>query len=480
MVVSHREQVDYASGMNVVTRALRSAREAMQLDPEAFSALLDVDPAEVQAWEAGTREAGSNVLVRCARALALTVEEVLAGDLQEASVPSLFLRATAHEGRVEDVLALSSDLALFVEVARALDRLRLAAQDVAPPLPTPPVEARYGTGDAPYRADELSTWLRAQLGITTPHVPSMRAVYGRLGVGVVWARQDEMSPFVDGASLRAPRPTVLVHLVEGPACWWRTRMTLAHELCHLLCDFADERGNLALVSPASTGDAEALPGSRAAGARPFRLFRDFPWIEQRASAFASHFLVPDAALRDALSGSDPVAEDSVTTVCTTFGVGRITAVSRLKHVFGLSEDLRRAMLRRPHEERHARKHPDLPPERHGLRGGVLLDEVAAALTEGRLDRLEAHRVLGLALHEPLPEHPELSPALRAPLRSVHDDVRAIAGVALARAGASDLRPGEVRRGDAGWCVAIVDAAGRPVREDVLSFDLEAERAKLSA
>jgi len=138
------------------------------------------------------------------------------------------------------------------------------------------------------------------------------------------------------------------------------------------------------------------------------------------------------------------------------------------------------MLRRPHEERHAPDHPDLAPSRRGLRAGVLLDEVAAALAEGRIDRVEAHRVLGLALHETLPEHPKLSEALRAPLRTVRDDVLAITRVALARAGAPDLRPGEVRRGDAGWCVAIVDATGRPVREDVLSFDLDAERAKLSA
>ena len=65
-------------------------------------------------------------------------------------------------------------------------------------------------------------------------------------------------------------------------------------------------------------------------------------------------------------------------------------------------------------------------------------------------------------------------------KAVRDYVRAIARVALARAGASGLRPGEVRRGDAGWCVAVVDAAANPVREKVLSFDLDAERAKLSA
>ncbi|WP_437742822.1 XRE family transcriptional regulator [Sorangium sp. So ce1504] len=466
--------------MNAVTRALLAARDAMRLDQASFAALLDMDLSEVQAWEAGTRNARSSALVRCARSLALTVEEVLAGDVHHASVPSLFLRATGHGGRLSDLLEFSPDLALFVEVARALDRLRVDAGVLVPPLPAPPVDARWGTGAAPYRADELATWLRAQLDITTAAIPSMRAIYERLGIGIVWARQEEMSPSVDGASLRVPRPTVLVHLVEGSSCWWRTRMTLAHELCHVLCDFTDERRNLALVSPASTGDAEAAAGSRAAGARTLRLFQDFAWIEQRASAFASHFLVPDHALRDVLSGRNPVAEDSVTMVCTAFGVGRITAVSRIKHVFGLSESLRLEMLRRPHEERHASTHPDLAPTRCGLRAGVLLDEVASGLAQGRIDRVEAHRVLGLALHEPLPEHPELSASLRAPLRSVSDDVRDIVRVALARAGASGLRPGEVRRGDAGWCVAVVDATGRAVREHVLSFDLAAERAKLSA
>ncbi|WP_437716727.1 XRE family transcriptional regulator [Sorangium sp. So ce448] len=466
--------------MNAVTRALRSAREAMRLDQETFAALLDVCLADVQAWEAGTRNARSSALVRCARALALTVDEVLAGEIGHASVPSLFLRATGHEGRLSDLLEFSPDLALFVEVARALDRLQLASRARVQPLPAPPVDALWGTGEAPYRADELAIWLRTELDITTAHIPSMRAIYERLGIEIVWARREEMSPFLDGASLRTPRPTVLVHLVEGPACWWRTRMTLAHELCHLLCDLTHEHRNLALVSPASTGDAEAAPDSRAAGARNFRLFRNFAWIEQRASAFASHFLVPDYALRNVLSGRDPVAEDSVTKVCTAFGVGRITAVSRIKHVFGLSDALRLQMLRRPHEERHARRHPDLAPPRCGLRAGALLDEVAAALAEKRIDRIEAHRVLGLALHEPLPEHPKLPASLRDPLRSVRDDVRDIARVALMRTGACDLRPGEVRRGDTGWCVSIVDASGSAVREDILSFDLDAERAKLSA
>jgi hypothetical protein len=444
----------------------------MGLDAEAFASLLEVGAADVQAWEAGTRDAPSSALVRCARALALTNDELLGGELDKAALPRLFLRAMAREGKLDELLELSGDLALFVETARTIDRLRSGTGPTAPTLPEPPPDLLWGVGTPPYKADELAAWLRNYLGITTADIPSMQAIYERLGITVVWARQEEMSPVVDGASLLSPRPTVLVHLVEGPSCWWRTRMTLAHELCHLLCDFVDDR-NLALVSPTPVG-------TRAAGRPPWQLFKNFPWIEQRASAFASHFLVPDDALRAALSDQHPVSEAAVTAVCGTFGVGRITAVSRLKHVFGLSEDLRRQMLRWPHEDRHVEKHPDSPPPRHGIREGVLLDQVAAALSEARIDRVEAHRVLGLALTEWLPEHSKLSDAERKPLRSVSDDVRGIVSVRLARIGRAALHPADVHRSDAGWRVDVVDAKGELVGEEFLSFDLDAERAKLSA
>lgn len=452
----------------------------MGLSAEAFASLVDVNVADIQAWDTGTQDAPSSLLVRCARALALTVDELLDGELAKAAMPGLFLRATAHEGKLDDVLKLSDDLALFVETARTIERLQRGSSGGRPALPEPPAELWCGVAEAPYKADELGTWLRDRLGITSLHIPSMRDIFERLGITIVWARQEEMSPLVDGASLLSPRPTALVHLIEGPSCWWRTRMTLAHELCHLLCDFTDEHRNLALVSPTSTGDAEAPLGTRAAGGRPWELFKSFPWLEQRASAFASHFLVPDDALRVVLSGQDPVSEIAVTAVCSAFGVGRITAVSRIKHVFGLGEDLRRQMLRRPHVERHPAEHPDLPPTRCGVREGVLLDEVAGALSEGRIDRVEAHRLLDLALTEWLPEHPWLSDEKRKPLRSVEEDVRAIVGVRLARALRVGHHPANVTRSDAGWRVSIVDRSGEPVGEQQLSFNLEAERANPSA
>ncbi len=89
-------------------------------------------------------------------------------------------------------------------------------------------------------------------------------------------------------------------------------------------------------------------------------------------------------------------------------------------------------------------------------------------------------MLGLALHESLPPHEKLSETLRAPLRSVHDDVRAISCVApLTRQGFSVCARARSAVADTGWRVAILDAEGQGVREDLISFDLDAERAMLS-
>lgn len=165
----------------------------MGLDAREFASLLDVDVDEVRAWEEGAREAPSSALGRCARALALTIGEVLDGELDKAALPSLFLRAKAHEGKLDDLLALSDDLALFVETARELHRLQGGSRRTTPPLPEPPAAMLDHVFTPPFKANELAAWLRAHLGITSPDISSMRAIYEQLGITIVWARPEEMS-----------------------------------------------------------------------------------------------------------------------------------------------------------------------------------------------------------------------------------------------------------------------------------------------
>ncbi len=96
-----------------------------------------------------------------------------------------------------------------------------------------------------------------------------------------------------------------------------TRMTLAHELCHLLLDreLGDDLG-------VATG----------------------PWapvgIEQRANAFAAAFLLPTWLLRDAIAAndSDLSSRNDLNVLCDHFRVGIGTLVDRLYHLGEISED----------------------------------------------------------------------------------------------------------------------------------------------
>lgn len=473
----------YTARMHDLPQALCAARAETRLTADEFARLLGVSEAEVWRWESGNIFPSSAVIVRCARALAMTVEGLLSRDFAKAPMPALFLRSYSG-GDTETLLEdLAEPLAAFVSTAQAIDGL-LRERSVSPAkLPEPKANIKYGIGEPPYLADQLAGWARGKLGITTAHVPSMRAVYEALGIPIVWARRGEIDLTIDGASIVVPRPVVLVHLAEGPTCWWRTRMTLAHELCHLLTDFVDESANVALVSPSTAdGGGDAGSSERRKRRLQWNLFKGFDFIERRARAFASHFLVPDSALRELVTDVDPTSEDAIERVCKTFGVGRITAVSRLRHVFRFSEDLRLNLLRRAHDEHHEAQHDDVAPDALGLRNGVLLDEVARALADDRIDRLEAHRLLDLPLTAPLPEHPDIDAKQRAPLRSVDESVRGLAAATLRKQGRTRISFTAVTRSAEGWRVEYVDQTDTKPATGVLelSFDLDEARSRLAS
>lgn len=98
-----------------------------------------------------------------------------------------------------------------------------------------------------------------------------------------------------------------------------TRMTLAHELCHLLID-------------RELGDELSVASG--------------PWapagIEQRANAFAAAFLLPTWLLRDAIAAHDSnmTSRQDLQTLCDQFRVGIGTLVDRLFTLGELTSDER--------------------------------------------------------------------------------------------------------------------------------------------
>lgn len=300
----------------------------------------------------------------------------------------------------------------------------------------------------------------------------MQALLTRLGVPVFFVTPEVLDPLVDGASTSLPRPAVLVNLVEGAACWWRTRMTLAHELCHLLLDHRDPTQPHATVSPyAAAGRTGKLRRKR------FDFYDGFDLVERRAGAFAACFLAPAQAVEKAVGRIDPTSEQAIALIGKTFGIGRMAACYRLKHVYRLGEIVHRAMLARgPVDWHNPEKHPDRAPDDAGLRTGVLKDRALDALAAGRIDRVRCYEYLRLRFTESLPAHPGLCDEHRQPLRKIEDTVRGVAQQYIEHHIDGALVATTVEAGNiAGWRVRIerLDQSA-PTGSVIVSYDGEAQ------
>ncbi|MBW2736592.1 MAG: ImmA/IrrE family metallo-endopeptidase [Deltaproteobacteria bacterium] len=126
-------------------------------------------------------------------------------------------------------------------------------------------------------------------------------------------------PAVEGGSVYDPNsrgPGVFVNptAVASSTAWGR-RMTLAHELCHLLFD---------------------LPSW---GAFHLTGIWSFPHIERRANAFAAELLLPKAGIVKELgfAPKTPPMEEKFAQLMKTFQVGQITATRHVINRFHLVE-----------------------------------------------------------------------------------------------------------------------------------------------
>ncbi|MCX4244465.1 ImmA/IrrE family metallo-endopeptidase [Paraliomyxa miuraensis] len=235
------------------------------------------------------------------------------------TVPALLFRSANPRLTTADLEAL---MRLAIAVPEAPDGRNALAnlQEHRPP----PFGAMAITEDGYERALEL----RHALGIE-PHRPLTgdtdleRILMPRLGVRVVDVRLDDSH--VDGIAVVSSGrvPLVAVNLSgRFSRTPWGRRMTLAHELCHLLYDL-DSNGMVGVVSN--------------------------PWapqvLERRANAFAAMFLMPPDAVRALL----PVeARDWTTDVLQaamrTLGVGKSALTWHLYNLGLVSASEREAWL----------------------------------------------------------------------------------------------------------------------------------------
>jgi hypothetical protein len=230
----------------------------------------------------------------------------------------------------------------------------------------------------------------------------MRRLVDELGVRVIWVTEAQLDRRIDGASTLAPRPAILVNLFDLERFPWRARMTLAHELCHLLYDY--KRTRPALVSP-----QVVKWGSIAV-------------IEERARAFSAWLLAPTTGVRALVDGLDPASDEAVRRVGERFGVGQTVAINRLQHAFRLSAETRLQMQRRSVVYEADFSGDLVEAHEVGFRNGVLEALVREALRAEKVSVVNARQLLGLRASEPLPFE-ELPLERRAPVVAEGEEIR---------------------------------------------------------
>lgn len=392
------------------THLFTSAASALGVSLDDLASALDVDVSLLKG-EDGSTEVPTEVLDGCARLLGLPLRRFLAGEI-EGSASGLFFRSlhtAAGDDFSEWVRSSQGTLGEFVRCAHEAAQLS-AGLGEASRLESTPTEV---VAPPFVQAEKLAERARERFGLGLGPIDSMVSLMEGWGVSLFFVTPDELDAEIDGASVRSPLPAVLVNLVAGEHRWWRTRMTLAHELCHLLFDQG------LMVSPKLRA-----PRPLVAGLRPL-LPAWLEDVEKRANAFAAYFLAPPRAVRDLVGTAEPTSSESIDRVCKHFGMGRQSVVSHLTNLYGLSREERRKMMDGPATDLLPKKHADADVA-VGLHSGVLPALVGRAIGAGKLSKLEARRILALRGRDALPASTELAAAERAPLLDATQRVRGVA------------------------------------------------------
>jgi Zn-dependent peptidase ImmA (M78 family) len=186
-------------------------------------------------------------------------------------------------------------------------------------------EAAHGVplapSGVPWQAGyELAEEAREAFELSCTEPVDLEALYRRLNIETRVVQLDD--PLVRGVALVSSehRPTVAIN---GSSRYGKTAeartFTMAHELCHLLYD----RGRGRRLAVASG-----------------------PWapmeIEQRANAFAAHFLMPPEAIRSFLDGMsvEQIDGEMIDLLAAHFRVGRTAMIEHLHNLDLLDSDLR--------------------------------------------------------------------------------------------------------------------------------------------
>ena len=441
------------TAMKTFAASLSEARAAAGLSLEQLAEASNLEVATLRALEAGEEQPNSEQLDRISLMFGVRPLDFVTGSAAKGPA-TLLLKSSANAGKasLERLLSLNwgQGIGEFFRVARDLRDLNETLGCPRKELPADLTAHLADKQQAENEGARLADAVRERLGLGDKKIDSMRDLLEGLGVAVVWTDPEEFAKAVDGSSTVDPMPTVLVNLVGGHDQFWRNRMTMAHELCHILFDLK-QGGAEAMVSPDVGLNEQGRRGAR------WNLFEGFEDIESRADAFAACFLAPRRGVQRAVAGIPPASEQAIRRVGKKYGVGRTVAINRLCDVFRLGFAERSSLAsRRPWWPAEGFERDCAEEDEIGLRRGTLRRKALQAYCEGAIDAVEVRELLRVALTEELDE-PSVPKSRRAPVVSVEDSLRRHAQRFLAREGLRNYFPSKVVAVDEEWIIDVIRA-----------------------
>lgn len=397
------EAVEYGSAIilqrqGAIEASLRNRRKGLDLPYRSVAQAARLTQNEIKTAETDSRSIPIQSLERIAFALGLD-ESKLAFDLTSGADEGLAVRLrTLHAEPDVDDVSLSAGAVLTLAEASSIIRVQSQLQ-AALGIETLYTEfapnSNYGyPGNPAYNVGyHLAEQTRAKLGLADSPISSMRElVEDALGIPVIQARMPDR---IAGATVAVKDADgheyrgIVLNIVGQNENVWVRRITLAHEIGHLLYD-PEDRLERARVDSYEGTDRNPE-------------FHSTDYVEQRANAFAIAFLAPNESVRRLTPA--PVSGEAVSNVMRTFGISRTAAQFHIANswyrqhsmpaVYDIPETL-------PSDEQTSAENfsadyfpmPDTPIQRRGgfaglvvagYNNGLISDHTASAYLNCRLD-----------------------------------------------------------------------------------------------
>jgi Zn-dependent peptidase ImmA (M78 family) len=323
-----------AVSRNEPAQTLQARREALGVTPKKLAGAAGLTVADVTLAETPGEMSRFQVLRKLAQWLALDEATLgrVAGAKGDARLGVRLKSLTsASEGKLafseKDVLALSEAAWIITKQAQ-FETLSTFS------FPNPSDDFSFPTYEQGYL---LAAKTRKLLGLSPIEpVPSMRVLLEEhMKVAVV---QREMNEKIAGATVASGgnRGVVINESGQNKNVWVR-RMTLAHELCHLMWD-SDQKLETLVVDRYDSMRGNPTTDT---GADP---------VEIRANAFAVAFLAPIDAVQK-LANQSGTHEEIVLRITRTFGISVTAAKFHIKNSIGKSTlDVQNHIVDQPSDE----------------------------------------------------------------------------------------------------------------------------------